>query len=333
VSIFSNFTGGKSRKDIARASAEAEQRLAAGRTAALGELSGGETGAKGYVNQGYDAGRGSVNQGYDTARGDLSTQYGRAEDSINQALTNVSGTLQPFIQSGTWAQDLYDTALGKGGAGAATDFYQNYAANDPYRAFRDEQANKQIQAQFNANGLGGSGRMATAVSRASLERGTQDLQTYLTRLENQGARGGQYASQLAGYQSQAGNNIAGIRQGLGDRLGTLETNRGTTLGNMDVNRGNTLSDITNSYAQNRAGLESGYGQQLAANRINQGNAMAQTRSTGMNNLLSLGGLALNAVSGMPNFGQRSTTSPGTAMNGGWSTTTTKNQNPLLSLFG
>lgn len=300
MSIFSNFTGGKSRKDIARASAEAEARLAAGRTAALGELGIGQAGATGAINTGFDQGRAAISQGYDTARGDLTGQYGRAEDAINQALGNVQGTLDPFIQSGTWAQNLYDTAMGKGGADAARGVFENYASNDPFRQFRDEQANRQIAAQFNAGGLGGSGRMATAVGRASLERGTQDLNTYLDRLERSGARGGQFASQLAGYQNNAGSQIAGMRTGLGDRLGSLETNRGTALGQMDVNRGGALADITNQYANTRAGLESGFGQQMAANRINQGNAMASTRSTGMNNLISLGGLAVGGLNAYRN---------------------------------
>lgn len=357
MSIFANFSGGKSRKDILRASAEAEARLAQGRTAALGELAGGETGAKGFINRGYDDGRAALTRGYDTARTDLTSGYdqarsditsnfGAAENAVTDAMGRVRSVYQPLQQAGNWAQDLYNRALGMGGAGGVSDALAT--GLDPYRQYRDEMLNKELQAQFNARGLGGSGRFASALSRASLERGSQDLQQYLTRLENQATRGQNVASQLAGYEANAGNTIAGIRQGTGTSLagvaqnrGTslanLEQNRGNVMGQQDINRGNALADITDRYAQTRAGVESGTAQQLAANRINVGNGLAQTRSTGMNNLISLGGLALSAASGMPTgFGGRSTTSPGTAANGGWSTTTQRAGNPLFqfgNLFG
>jgi hypothetical protein len=379
MSIFANFSGGKSRKDILRSSAEAEARLAQGRTAALRELAGGETGATAAINQGYDAGRASVtqgydagraaiNQGYDTARGDIgtaadrartdiATNYGAAENAVTDAMGRVRDVYAPFQQAGNWAQDLYNRALGAGGQEGVTEALAG--GFDPYRQFRDEMLNKELQSQFNARGLGGSGRFASALSRASLERGSQDLQQYLTRLEGQAARGQNVASQVAGYEANAGNTIAGLRQGTGSQLASIEQNRGSTLGNLeqnrgnvtgqmevnrgtvlgsqDINRGNALADITDRYANTRAGIESGTAQQLAANRINVGNGLAQTRSTGMNNLIGLGGLALSAYTGMPTgIGGRSSTTPGTAANGGWQTTTTRAGNPLFqfgNLFG
>lgn len=366
MSIFANFSGGKSRKDILRASAEAEARLAQGRTAALRELAGGETGAtaainRGYdagrasVTQGYDAGRAAIDQGYDTARGDVGAaadrartditgNYGAAENAVTDAMGRVRSVYAPLQQAGNWAQDIYNRALGMGGTDGVSEALS--AGFDPYRQYRDEMLDKELQARFNARGLGGSGRFASALSRESLRRASDDLQTYLSRLEGQAARGQNVASQVAGYEANAGNTIAGLRQGTGTQLASIEQNRGSTLGNLeqnrgnvtgqmevnrgtvlgsqDINRGNALADITDRYAQTRAGVESGNAQQLAVNRINVGNGLAQTRSTGMNNLISLGGLALSAATGMPTgFGGRSTTSPGTSANGGWSTTTTQ----------
>ena len=48
----------------------------------------------------------------------------------------------------------------------------------------------------------------------------------------------------------------------------------------------------NQYAGNSANLQYGTAQQMGANAISASNAMSQTRNTGMNNLLGLGGLAL-----------------------------------------
>jgi hypothetical protein len=237
----------------------------------------------------------------------LRDQYGRAEQSVQSGYDRAAATLDPFIQSGTRAQGLYDTALGLDGQPAAQDFYSTYANNDPFRQFRDSLANQQLMSLYNARGLGGSGRESLALSRASLERGTQDLNSYLDRLSGQAGRGASLASQLSGYGMQTGQSLANIQQGLGQGLSGLDVGRGTALGNIQTQgnqalasnaqgRGTTLANFGLGTANNLANLAAGQGQQLASNRISFGNAMAGTRNTGLNNLMQLAGTAMKGYS-------------------------------------
>src|SRR5690606_28490054 len=85
-------------------------------------------------------------------RSDLLTGYGDAIDAVEAGRDDANARLDPFVQSGLGAQGLYDNALGVNGTGAATDFYENYAANDPFRQFRDEQAQRELERKYNAQG-------------------------------------------------------------------------------------------------------------------------------------------------------------------------------------
>ena len=207
--------------------------------------------------------------------------------------------LNPYIQRGSTLSDLYSTALGGKGADAQRQFYSDYASNDPYREFRDEQANRAIMASMNARGQSNSGRANLAVSRASMERGSQDLQQYLDRLDRAGQQGGQYATTLAGLASQTGQT-----------MGNLEARRGETLGNIETSRGGALAQNTGNYATQRgqygykfgadqAAAHQGYGQSQAAldyqvgqgragNHIGYGNAVAAANTGAANNLIGLG---------------------------------------------
>ncbi len=309
MGFWDSFTGAQQAKDAKRANTAATSMLGDARTRALAALNGGQTTALGNLSTGYDTARGditggadrartAIGTGYDTARGDLNTNFGRAEDA-------VTGYLNPFVQSGQNAQNLYDTALGTRGTAAERDsFYGEYANNDPFRAFRDEQANRQLDQQYNARGLGTSGRAGTAVARASLERGSTDLNQYLDRLARQGELGGQYAS-------QAGSQLASIRTGLGSQLSGLEQNRGNALGGLEERTGNALGTLGYRYgsdqanvnqgnSQAAANLEYGYGQQLANNRIGLGNAQAASRSVLPNLLTNIAGTAIRAAT--PGYG-------------------------------
>jgi hypothetical protein len=325
MGIFSNFTGGQSRRDIAAATGDANRMLDEGQQAALARLeaarneqlasltSGYDT-SRGYLDTGMTTGRADIGAGYDRARTDLGTQYGRAEEAITGALDRSRDILNPWIQSGRGAQELYDQALGVNGTGAQSDFYANYADNDPFRAYNEDRANNALLRLYNAGGLGTSGRAGMAISRAQLERGSEDLNNYLNRLEAQGAKGGQYATTMTGLETGAGQNLASIRTNLGNQYAGIETDRGNRLADIAFKGNAALSDLSTGFSLNKANVQGqggsdaanliyGTAQQKAGNRIGQGNAVAGTRSTGMNNLIGLGSLALggySAYKGIPN---------------------------------
>lgn len=286
------FGTNKARKEINASAAAAQRTLDESRARAEGALTGGRDQGRADLNQWFDqasAGltgaqggiRSDLNAGFDAGRADLTTGYQGAEDAM-----------APWVQSGRGAQDLYDRALGVGGADAQKSFYDTYAANDPYREYRDELANRQIQRQFANSGRVGA--MSMALGRASLERGSQDLQQYLSRLEQAGQRGQSASSQVAGYRAQGGQALAGNETARGSALATLGANFATNQANMATGRGQALAGLSSGAGSALADLIYGSGQQTAANKINQGNAIAQTRTAPMNNLVNLFGTGLNA---------------------------------------
>lgn len=315
MSFWSQLTGQDGARRAEEAAAAANAGLASGystagkslndaRTSALAALQGGNAASTGYVNSGFDAARGDITSGYGSARQDLTSGYDAALGNVNDAYARSAGILQPGIDRGNTLADLYATALGGKGQQAQSGFYDTYAQTDPFRAYRDEFANKQLQQQFNARGQSGSGRFDTAVSRASLERGTSDLNTYLDRLKAAGDQGQAASSQLANISSNTGQTLAQINQGKGTGLAGFDTGMGTALANSDTARGQTLATNANNYASAGAGIESDYGKGQAslatglasgqANNLTSGaSAAAQSLTGGMNNLIGIGSTVIN----------------------------------------
>lgn len=295
MSFFDDFMGTSAPNDAAVATGDANSILRGAQRNARGQLNRGFQQQRQDLASGYAGATGAINTGANTARGDLTTGATGAEGAINDSQSYINQILQPYINSGSGAQARYDTALGANGSAAAGQFYQDYGASDPFRQYNEDKANEGILRAANAGGSANSGRTSLAIGRASLERGSTDLNRYLDRLAAQGAQGGQYASQAAGFRSQNGRDIANIRTGLGTALGNVETNRGTQLGNMSYGYGQDRGTIAQNQGQDNANLTYGTGQQIAGNRIGLGNAYAQNRGVGVNNLLSLGGAVIAAA--------------------------------------
>lgn len=359
------FGTSKARKDINQTSAQAqaaldeargraEGSLTSGRDVARGDvndwfnraaagLTGAQPGIRSDINAGYDAATGALTRGYGEAdarlaageagaRGDLIAGHGQARSDLMAGYQGAEAAMTPWAESGGRAQGLYDQALGvgAGGADAQRSFYDNYAQNDPYREYRDELANRQIQRQFASSGR--TGAMSMALGRASLERGSQDLQTYLSRLEQAGQRGQAASGQIAGYRAQGGQALAGNETARGSALSNIGMTtaanranmagqRGQGLATMATDRAGALSNLGMQFANNQANLATqragqlaglasgtgsalsdliyGAGQQTASNRINTGNAIAATRTQPMQNLINLAGTAVKAYAGMP----------------------------------
>ena len=195
---------------------------------------------------------------------DLKASKAAADSALSQGYTGAMGDYKtaqgmydPYVKQGQQANSMYGNALGLNGVDAQKSFGANYAAADQFREQNADFANNALMRQYNAKGMGNSGTAALATQRASLERGSQDYNNYLNRLQGQGQQG----FQATGAQ-------AGLQQGMGD-------------------------------------MTYGYGQQRAGNEINYGNALAQSRSTGINNILGVAGVAAKAAGayyGMPSYG-------------------------------
>lgn len=299
MGFFGSLFGNDQRKAINKATNQANTILSGAVDQTRGELNTGFDQQAAALQGGYNQARGAIGAGYDQARGDVTGQYGRAETALTDAQSYVQQILSPFMQSGQRAQGLYDTALGLDGQTAAQDFYSQYAANDPFRQFNEDMANKSLARSFNASGNLGSGRAALAASRANLERGSTDLNRYLDRLASQGAQGGQYATQIANNAANTGTQLANVRTGLGNQLGNLSAEQGTRLGAMDYGYGQDAGNIAANRGQSNADLTYGNAQQRANMRIGAGNSIANMQTQSANNLLQFGGTVISALAGMP----------------------------------
>lgn len=277
--------------------AEARPLLTAGYDEAEGIIDAGYGGASDWLSDSYGQAFGQLGAGYDAAEDVLRDQYDIAGDRITAGRDLAREVLDPFYQSGLNAQGLYDTALGLDGRAAQEGFYDEYADYDPFRAFAEEQANRSLEQYYNARGLNSSGKGALALSRASLERGTEDLNNYLDRLERQGTRGAGVASEIAGLEERTGDKLGGLSSRLGEVLSSNNVDRGTREANMTYGHGQDQSNLSVGKATAQSNLKIGRGdaeanlvyghaQQKANNITGTANAVNQAKAAGKQNLIS-----------------------------------------------
>lgn len=255
--------------------------------------------ATGEVKRGYDQAFGYINPGYDRARGDVAGGFNRAIDTTKDYLQRSKNVLSPLVEQGNTYNTMLADALGVNGQEKQGTFYQDYADNDPFRSFNEEMANKSLANRMNASGIGG-GRAALAMSRASLERGSQDLNRYLDRLTGQAGQGAQHVTNMASMIQNAGDRIGGYQAQKGGALGNIEIGRtgvkmnnrlgrGTTLGNMaymhGVNRSNLRGQLTDRLVNSENLLRNN----LSSSFLNAGQQDAGTRNALSNNLIGIGG--------------------------------------------
>lgn len=189
---------------------DAKRALDSSKAAATGYLNSGETNALNATKAGYEQGQGYLN---------------------------------PYAQNGGRANALYADATGVNGADTQRSVMQNYAGSDPFRQWNMDQTSRMIAQRGAAQGFGGSsGTTQLALTRAGLERGSQDWQQYLQHLQNQSGQGFQAAGQQAGYANAYGNNNANIIGGFAQQH----------AGN-EINYGNASAANSNVLAQNILG--------------------------------------------------------------------------------
>jgi hypothetical protein len=146
------------------------------------------------------------------------------------------------------------------------------------------------------------------------QRGIEDQNFYRKLLMGDGGATGTLAGNPL-FQGELGQNSNAVARGLNAQgasgggkaqLAAQRVFQGTAGNWVDRFRGlgesgiNTGMQATNAMAGLRSGrgdMAYGYGATKAGNSINFGNAMAANRNTGVNNLMGLAGLAVNAFTG------------------------------------
>lgn len=199
-------------------------------------------------------------------------------NSQRKDLANANQQAQGYLNQGkAAATEVYNT-----GADKAQGYYSPYA-----------QQGQNANAMYgNAIGLNGQGNQQSAYDtyaqnpflKAQQENSNRNLLLQFQKYNAQGM-GNSGMSRLAtaraaqGYEQSNQQDWMNRLQGLqGQGLQVAGQQAG-----IEQNRGQYLGD-----------LNSGYGQQMAGNAINYGNAQAASRSTGINNLLGLAGMGVNA---------------------------------------
>lgn len=166
-----------------------------------------------------------VNKGYGQARGETNTGYDQA-----------FGYIDPYVQSGGKASQLYDDAIGLGNYDNALTAFNA----DPFRAGMQESAGREADRLFRRyNPTGQTGTSQLAVTRMMGDRYAQDVGDFRNRLMGRAGQGQQFAQLGAGLSTERGNALAG-----------LSTGQAMTLAGNRINYGNALAANRNTGLNN-----------------------------------------------------------------------------------
>lgn len=177
-------------------------------------------------------------------------------------------------QSDAALQQGYDSAYGD--YTSAGDMFSPYAQSG-------QQANQFYNDALGLNGDAARGTAINTLTSNPLFQGQlgQDSNAMARLLNAQGASGGgkaQLAAQRV-FQQNAGNWLDRYAQ--------------------QGQQGLTATNAMAGLRQARGDLSMNYGATRAGNEINMGNAMASARNVGINNILGVAGLAVNAMKPTP----------------------------------
>lgn len=193
--------------------------------------------ASGYIQQGFDQGSGFVKD------------YNERGNAY----------LQPYEAQGRTANKLYGTYTGLDGADAQREAFRTYAGSDPFREYNADQANRSMTRQFNKLGMLDSGNMRYAVAKANLDRGSQDFDSFLSRLAAQGQIGVGAAGALAGAANQTGGILGQMRTNLGTQQATNAINHQNALAAADGIFSNNLIKVGGMIISAATGMPVGMG--------------------------------------------------------------------------
>lgn len=148
---------------------------------------------------------------------------GEALEETDAGLNDVTQTLDPFVQSGNDATELYRTYLGLNGRPRQADAFQNYQTDPGFQAEVDYGLD-QTQRSAAARGSMASGRtLAALMDRSQIHlRGAH--QNRMSRLERLMSNGQGAAGALAGYQHGASQRRGDLKYGTRQMMANNMTN-------------------------------------------------------------------------------------------------------------
>lgn len=296
MSFFGSLFGDDSKRYAQESSANAKANLGTGYNLASTQLGQNRDAALGEIGTGYGAARSNLTSGYGAARNDFNSGIDAAKGQATDYLGRSTAYLNPWIESGTKNQKILDDYAGVNGTGAQTSMYASFAdQNNPLVAARNAKVAADAAAAANARGSLNGGRALLAATRTGQQMAAQDLQNYINNVNTSAQRGYGASSQAASLTQQTGGQLADLEARRGSGLADLST--GLARGQADLSTGeaNARAGIYGSQGNNLANLTSQYYNALAGNDVNLGSAMSQASQNGINNLLGVGSLAVNAL--------------------------------------
>ena len=200
-----------------------------------------------------------INSSYATANKQYDKSNDLARSDINSGLAGGKGYIDPIVERGRTAGNIYEGSLGLRGTEGAGEANAAYLSNDYLAQIRADQLKRSAQL---ANRDGSYARGADGTNVGSGVGALAD-----SRVMREGY--GDWQNRLAGLQ------------GSGDQAAMSGANLEFGAGQAQANR------------------EMSYGSAKGGAAIGQGAALAANSNTGINNLFKLGSLAVSAATGMP----------------------------------
>ena len=155
-----------------------------------------------------------LGNGLATATGNLNTGYSNAMSRIN-----------PYMQGGQGAYNLYNDFMGVNGRPAQTNAMGNFQSS-PYMSYLQSQGQRAVDRRANASGGYYSGNALSEASRVNQGIASQDYNQYLAQLAQLGQQGQQMGQFGANLDFQHGNTLAGLNYGNAQQLAGNAINRG-----------------------------------------------------------------------------------------------------------
>lgn len=298
----------------------------------------------------FDAMRTAQNEGYDAANA--------AASGGNQA---AQSKLNPWGQSGFSSDQMMAAISGTLGPEAQAAAYQQFQSNPLTKARDDAANKQlQAQANARGGGLSGSALMAVARASqqrqmqdlnqfatdfwnpsaarglsADSQAASGDLTTANALANLEASRGNNLATTGLAEVNQ-GNNILNSQLGVARDIAGQQIGQGTTSGNILSGTSKDIADSAGQYdlahlntamatGNNLGSLYGSYGNTLAQLDMNKAQQDAQNGGIFAKNIIGLTGAVAGAMTGNPlsglGRGQQIDYQPGTALNGGWETST------------
>ena len=178
------------------------------------------------------------------AAGYLGNGLSTATGNINSGYNNAMSAIQPYMQGGQGAYNLYSDFMGVNGRPAQSNAMSGYQSS-PYMSYLQGQGQRAVDRRANAGGGYYSGNALSEASRVNQGIASQDYNQYLAQLGQMGSQGAQMGQFGANLGWQQGNTLANLNYGNAQQL----------AGNA-INRGNAEAQASGALWNNIMGLAS-----------------------------------------------------------------------------